>query len=357
MMGSGLQPRGLKVSTKQGIKTMQNQTTKHAQLTMPKIGITEAGIMHTDADAEFDLDTKFKMVKESGVYDYLDKTPALELESTYAKLSEKYDLPILAGGWFYMLGKDEALLKQNLELGARLGSKVHNTQVYWRHNDGHSVSNQEVADFYLQATEWGENCGCIPTFEVHILMWSEDFRRILEVADLVEKRGVPFRMTLDHSHVIFKIDNMDELAMFNLDDAITKGDLILDPSKPGNVCQQWIERDLIWHCHARSTIPNNPKNSRVNGTNGKPGRGVQYPFIEPEPGQYEASWRAEALDPWKSVVRSMLAHHRTGPNHLGQISTEFIPSPDYGGGYGYSIWENSKACARWIKEAWLNPGA
>jgi hypothetical protein len=38
-------------------------------------------------------------------------------------------------------------------------------------------------------------------------MWSEEFGRVNLVADLVEQRGVPFRMTLDHSHFIYKIDD------------------------------------------------------------------------------------------------------------------------------------------------------
>ena len=71
------------------------------------IGITESGVMHTDADPSIPLDTKFQMVKESGVYDYFDKTPPLELEDDYRRYSEKYELPILAGGWFYVLGRDE----------------------------------------------------------------------------------------------------------------------------------------------------------------------------------------------------------------------------------------------------------
>ena len=69
------------------------------------------------------------MVKESGVYDYFDKTPPTEEINKYIKLSEKYDLPILAGGWFYVLGRDEILLEENLKKGAALGSRVHNTQI------------------------------------------------------------------------------------------------------------------------------------------------------------------------------------------------------------------------------------
>ena len=41
-------------------------------------GITESGIMHTDEDPNISIENKFKKVKSSGVYDYLDKTPLKE---------------------------------------------------------------------------------------------------------------------------------------------------------------------------------------------------------------------------------------------------------------------------------------
>ena len=91
-------------------------------------GITESGIMHTDEDPNISLENKFQMVKSSGVYDYLDKTPLKEDINRYLRYSEKYDLPILAGGWYYILGRDEELLMDNLRIGAQLGSIVHNTQ-------------------------------------------------------------------------------------------------------------------------------------------------------------------------------------------------------------------------------------
>ena len=46
------------------------------------IGIAEAGVMHTDP-AEFDIDTRFRMVKEAGVFDYYDKTPPVQDLYTY----------------------------------------------------------------------------------------------------------------------------------------------------------------------------------------------------------------------------------------------------------------------------------
>ncbi|MBT5108913.1 MAG: hypothetical protein HOM25_09540 [Rhodospirillaceae bacterium] len=317
------------------------------------IGITEKGVCHTKGEDEFDLDSKFRMVKESGVYDYIDKTPDADRVDDYIACSQKYDLPIRAGGWFYTLGRDEDLLAQNLEIGAQLGSTVHNTQIMMTHADGHLVTNDEVADTYMRAYEVGEKAGCTPTFEVHVNMWSEHFGRVSKVAKLVEARGVPYRMTLDHSHVIFKIDNPEEQEVLGMRKDVESGAVILDPRRDGNVCDEWIDAGYVRHCHARAAIPNNPKNIWGRHENGAVGRGIQYPFFQPQPGEYVADWVEAELEPWKLVVRRLMAHHAATPDSaLGQISTEFIPGPDYGMGHKYSIFEHSAACARWLKETW-----
>lgn len=320
-----------------------------------RFGITEKGIIHT-VPMEFDLDTRFRMVAQSGVYDYYDKTPEDPADAdAYMAASEKYGIPIRAGGWFYTLGQDELLLKQKLELSARIGSVVHNTQIRAKHADGHLVTNEEVAEVYLQAAEWGEQCGCTPTFEVHINMWSEDFRRINQVAELVEKRGVPFRMTLDHSHVIFKIDNPEEQKVYDIASAVASGELVLDPFASGSICRQWIENGFVQHAHARAAIPNNPRNTAYQYEDGSPGRGAQYPFTEPAPGEYVAPWDESKLEPWKEVVRQLFGYHaRQADSPLGQVSTEFIPGPDYGAGHGYSQFEHSVACAKWLRQTWEN---
>lgn len=321
------------------------------------LGITEAGVMHTDADPPFDLDTRFRMVKEAGVYDYYDKTPESRAQvPAYLAASEKYDLPILAGGWYYRLGQDEDLLREKLSISAEVGSRVHNTQILWKHKQGHVVTNDEIEDIYLRAYEWGDAVGCLPTFEVHIHMWSEDFLRVSEVGERIERRGIPFRITLDHSHVIFKIDNVEEQKVFDIDREIKTGNLVLDPFKDGDVCGDWISRNWVGHAHARAAIPNNPRNTAASHPNGKEGRGVQYPFIEPQPGQYVEDWDPDKLAPWKEVVRKLLVHHAaTEHAALGQISTEFIPGIDYGAGHGYSIFDNSVACAQWIRELMDSP--
>ncbi len=133
-------------------------------------GIQTNGIKHTHADAMPDIDTRFAMVREAGVFDYVDKTPDPDQIEEFIAARDKYDLPVRAGGWFYTLGADEALLERNLALGARLGSAVHNTQIMLRHAYGHVVTDEEVMAAYLRASEVGEREGCTPCFEVHVNM-------------------------------------------------------------------------------------------------------------------------------------------------------------------------------------------
>jgi hypothetical protein len=83
------------------------------------------------------------------------------------------------------------------------------------------------------------------------------------------------------------------------------------------------------------------------------GRGIQYPFIEPKPGEYHSDWDEKKLDSWKEVVRNLMRFASTSEkNQLQQISTEFITPPDYGAGNKYSIFEHSVSCAKWLRKTW-----
>ena len=325
--------------------------------TLP-IGIQTNGIKHTHADPMPSVDTRFAMLREAGVFDYVDKTPDPDQIDDFARASAKYGIPVRCGGWFYTLGRDEPLLVNNLAVAQRLGSIVHNVQVLARHADGHFVTDDEVAAFYEFAFAEGERRGVQPCFEVHVNMWSEDFRRVAAVGRMVEARGLPFRMTLDHSHVIFKIGHPEEQEVFAIRGDVEAGRLILDPYRPGHVSGQWIEAGWVRHCHARAAVPNNPRNTPATGPDGKPGRGIQYPFARPAPGQYHAEWDAARLEPWKEVVRQLMRHHAARDDSpLGQISTEFIPNLDYGEGCRYSLFEQSVACAAWMRETWTEIAA
>ena len=316
-------------------------------------GIQTNGIKHAHADPMPDIDTRFAMVRDAGVFDYVDKTPDPHEIEDFLEASAKYGLPVRAGGWFYALGADEALLEKNLQTSKELGSIVHNTQIKLHHAKGHVVTDEEVVEAYLRAAELGERYRCVPCFEVHVNMWSEDFPRVARVGRWVEAQGVEFNMTLDHSHVIFKIDNPDEQKIFDTDKRIADGDLILDPFAKGNVISEWLEAGWVRHCHARAAIPNNPKNITGQHPDGGVGRGIQYPFKKPAEGAYHAEWNEDLLEPWKEGIRLLMRHHARDPeSKLGQISTEFIPGPDYGEGCRYSLFEQAITCVEWMRETW-----
>jgi hypothetical protein len=169
----------------------------------------------------------------------------------------------------------------------------------------------------------------------------------------VEKRGALFNITLDHSHVIFKIDNPREQDVQGMRADIEAGRLQLDPFKPGDVSSLWTERNWVRHAHARAAVPANPINTWAKHPNGSYGRGIQYPFTRPKPGEWHSDWEEERLEPWKEVLRRLVRHHARYPgSRLGGITTEFIPGIDYGAGAKYSIFEQGVACATWLREIW-----
>ena len=317
-----------------------------------KIGISGAGAIHTDAELP-DVDTRFRWASEAKVFDYLDRTPPVGEADLYIRASRKYGMPMYSSGWFYVAGRDEAVLEQNLRVACECGAINHNVQVMDKNAAGLPVTNDEVLDLYLKAAELGERIGVTPCFEVHINMWSEHFGRVGEVAARAEARGVKYNMTLDHSHVIFKIDNPKEQSVQGLDADIAAGRIELDPFKPGNICKRWIDANYVRQMHARPVVPNNPLNIWAKHPDGSYGRGVQYPFLKPRPGEWYDDWDERLLEPWKKVVHDLLAYHvSTQASCLTNITLEMIPYVDYGSGVKYSILENNIACARWIREEW-----
>ncbi len=322
------------------------------QLEDLKIGCTASGAAHHDT-AVPDITTKVRMIKDSGVFDYIDRCPPDDEFRALMKASERYDLPVLCSGWFYTLGRDEPLFERNIHKARLLGSKVHNVQALTQHADGHVATNQEVADFYAWAYEIGMRQDVVPCFEVHVNMWSEHFGRVAQVAELVRQRGLPFHMTLDHSHVIFKIDNPKEQQVQDMKADIDAGNLILDPARPGNVAKRWIDANWVCLAHARAAVPANPVNTWARHPDGGFGRGIQYPFMEPAPGEYLADWDASLLEPWKRTMRDLVAHHAThDASPIRHISCEHIVGVDYGAGHKYSTFDNNVACARWLREEW-----
>jgi sugar phosphate isomerase/epimerase len=323
------------------------------------IGVNIDGVLHRDDLPPVDAESRFRMTADAGVFDYVEMNPPEGVAlAPYVGLSERYALPVRVIGGIFRAGRDEAHLRRIIAWAPRFGSKVLNCQLYANHADGHRLTDAEVVRFYTQACEWAEPAGCIPSLEVHVDMWSEDFGRIAQVGERLARSGIPLRLTLDHSHLIFKIGNAEELDASRIRALVEAGEIVLDPASPDAVFKQWIARGWVHHAHARSVIPNNLPNSRMRRPDGRPGRGIQYPLVCPAPDQWDGIWHEAALAPWKDAVRHLLdaraQGHAATPQH---ISCEFIPFADYGGGAGYSIFDNNVACAAWLRDTWLERSA
>ncbi len=316
------------------------------------IGISGGGVVHTDRDAP-DVDTIFRMVKEAGVFDYVERSPPPLQVDEFRRAVDRHGIPLQAGSFFYMLGRDEPLMEWHLRIAASFGGKALNMQIMVRDAAGQRVSDQRLADTFLWISEIGAKLGVMACFEIHVNMWSERFTRVLAVGELVERRGGEFNITFDHSHVIFKIGNERELGVEHNDEDIAAGRLELDPYKVNNISDLLIARNWVSHAHARPAVPNNPLNVWAKHPDGRFGRGIQYPFLRPAEGEWHAEWDAARLEPWKEVLRRMMWHRRRHPgSRLRQITVEMIPGIDYGAGAKYSIFEHSIAVAQWLRRTW-----
>ena len=320
----------------------------------PKLlfGIVGTGVLHRSGDNP-DLETRFAMVRESGVFDYYDRTPPTGELDAYRRASEKFGLPLLAGGFFYTLGRDEPLLEWHLRVASEIGTRVQNVQLLTHDVAGRPITDEEVAATYLHVAELGDKLGVTVCFEVHVNMWSEHFGRIASVADRVARAGTGFRLTLDASHVIFKIDNPVEQEIQGLRADVEAGRIELDPFSPASVSWGWIQSGVVAHAHARPAVPCNPRNVWAQHPDGTPGRGIQYPFRRPSPGEWHSDWNERLLEPWKEVMRQLLAFHAADPrSELQMISTEIIPYPEYGAGARYSLFDDSVALVSWLRAEW-----
>ena len=319
-----------------------------------RVGINLDGVLIHDGLATPNAGTRFAWVRHCGAFDYIEKNidPGEDF-APYFDWVEHYGVPIGVFGGIFCAGQDEARMRWGLATGGKLGARLFNMQLYARHANGRPLSDQQVADFYLDALEHGEPVGCLPTLEVHVDMWSEDFRRVERVAGLLARSNVKLRLTLDHSHLIFKIGHAEELALSQMSDVADGGRALLAPGQPDTLYSMWLREGWVAHAHARSVAPGVPHNAAMNRRRGLAGRAIQYPLIAPPPDSFHADWHKEALAPWKQAVSDLLAWMRANPESAPQqISCEFIPFADYGGGGRYSIWHNNLACAAWLRQTW-----
>jgi hypothetical protein len=332
----------------------QLRTHRPSKRELP-IGINIDGVLDHDGLPWPTAAERFARIAASRAFDYIEKNfnPA-EDPASYPDLAAQHNLPLRVMGGIYLAGQDERRIADEIGMAGRWGAQVFNMQLFARHADGHELSDLEVAKQFLFAMEHGARSGCLPSFEVHIDMWSEDFRRIERVAALLARHHVPLRVTLDHSHLLFKVDSPDELAASGITLEVASGQLVLRPDgAPEPVYATWLKEGWVAHAHTRSVQLRGKPNPLMARGDGRPGRGVQYPLVRPPEGSYHQAWDEAELRPWKQAVAQLLSFKAQNPAcPVGQVSCEFIPFADYGGGVRYSIFDQNVACAQWLRELW-----
>ena len=332
--------------------------------TLP-IGINLDGVLVHDGLSTPDAKTRMAWVKHCGVFDYIEKNidPSEDFHP-YFRWVEQYGVPIRVFGGIFCAGQDEHRMRWGIRTGGQLGAHTFNMQLFARHADGRAITDREVADFFLDALERGHQSGCLPSLEVHVDMWSERFHRIEAVANLLARSHVDLRLTLEHSHLIFKIDNPHELALSGVDAGPDGGRSQLAPGHAHTLYAAWLAQGWVVHAHTRSVTTGRACNPLARRTRELPGRAIQYPLVTPANSLAGATrestsalafadWHSDATADWKAAVRDLLRHmHAQAHKAPQQISCEFIPFADYGGGARYSIWNNNLACATWLRQEW-----
>ncbi|MDP3522132.1 MAG: xylose isomerase [Hydrogenophaga sp.] len=335
-------------------------------------GVQPSSITHPVGLAELPTREQFRLVKEAEVFDYFDRLPLRSNLHEYTQAMAEFDLPVHTASWFYRLGDaaEHALLLDNLKICREVGAQVHNIMTFTHHADGHKLTDDEVVDHYLQVYDAGMALGVAPSFELHVNMWTEDFLQVERVARAVQARGITFHFTLDYSHVNFKIGNPKELELSGVRKAVARGEVVLDPFEPGNLCQRWLDMGMVCWTQLRTVAPKQPGNlwhrldeaatdpslpfpATVPSEGAQYARGIQYPITKPAPGEWHSPWNAYQLEPSKEAIRLALRYHITHPGSpLRFITTEMINLPDYGLGAGYNLLQQNIEAARFVRRAW-----
>ena len=201
-------------------------------------------------------------------------------------------LPIRAGGFYYTRGRDEPLLEWHLRIAKELGSSRA------EHPDQAARCRRQAGDRRRRRRELPSGRRARrqarrnhPASKSTSTCGRSISAACLAVGELVEKRGVKFNITLDHSHVIFKIDNPREQEVQNMRADVEAGKRRARPVQARKrVDASGSTRNYVSHAHARPSAPANPVNIWAKHPDGSFGRGVQYPFLKPAPGEWHAEW-------------------------------------------------------------------
>ncbi|ALH94190.1 hypothetical protein [Acinetobacter equi] len=329
------------------------------------LGIQASSFEYPVSLNEPSIGEKFALLKDAEVWDFLDHIPIhANLIDDYIHASQNSNIPILSGYGCYVWGNHETEFKTNIDLTAAVGAKYHNIMMAAKDINKNYLSNEEIAQAYLYFYEYALKKGINISFENHVDNWSEDYRRVIQVAELVQKEGVPFQLAMDYSHCIFKIENNIETHIsFQGDtEAIRK----LDPFNSDSYADDWLQKNLVHWGQIRPAIPNGPRNIWASESSpwegfgiDRPGRGIQYPFQQPQKGECpHDDWHAHKLACTKEVIRKLIDSYLYNEDSNFKIMTvDNINLWSYGLGWKYNMYQDSCSVAKYIREIYAERSA
>lgn len=322
------------------------------------LGIQASSFEHPVSLNEPSIAEKFELLQKAELWDFIDHIPLhADFIDDYIQGSQKTGIPIYSGYGCYVWGNHETEFKANIDLTAAVGAKYHNIMMATKDISRSYLSNEQVAKAYLYFYEYALKQGVNITFENHVDNWSEDYRRVMQVAALVEKQGVPFQLAMDYSHCIFKIENPVEchVSFQGNPDAIRK----LDPFNVDSYADDWLNSNLVHWGQIRPAVPNGPLNMWASESSpwegfgvDRPGRGIQYPFAQPNAGEWPTeAWHAHKLACTKEVIKKLIDSYLYNPESKLEIMTvDNINLWSYGLGWKYNMFQDSCRVAAYIRE-------
>ena len=296
---------------------------------------------------------RFEAVRDAGVFDYINWAPTPDVLSACVAASEKTGIPMTTGNYIHQLGRNDEMLGETMRNAARAGVELVNVMLGTYAADGHELTDEEIVNAYITTAEAGDAAGVALSFEVHVDCWSEKYQRVTPIARAVQARGVRFRLTVDYSHVIFKIENPEQQEISAVREDVEAGRVVLDPFEPGNLYEEWLALDVVDFAQFRPVVPNNPRNIWATNPDGSLPRGILYPMTKPAPGEWHSPWYAYKLEACKEGLRTAMRYHLAhASSPLQYVITEMISQADYAMNAKFSLIEQNAACGHWIRAQW-----
>lgn len=322
----------------------------HTTHPLIKVGINLDGAIVNDAHSALTIKQQFAAVH--GHFDYVEKSLwPTEVLTPWLRESDRTGIPIQVTGSTFQPASDLQRARSIMRDAVAAEISIVNCQVLPPANAlDEDSALARVSEFYLELLEAGDRGKCVPTLEIHVDMWTEKFRRIEQLAARLEQRQAPLHLTIDHSHLLYRLGNPEQLQAAGLANVKDGGWEELHPDSPTSFYRRWMACGWIAHAHARSVQLNGVANPWCQHESGLAGRGVQYPLIEPQPGTYHQAWSESEVEPWKKALRQLIHWKASNLNsRMKRITCEFIPFADYGGGSRYNLLQQNMACAEWLR--------